>query len=119
MKFAQSITIHPYFKVNEGQLGAFLSKLPEFSEITSGEAGCLYYNFTVNGDVVFCREAYENAEAVLKHLANVGEPLGKALALAEVIRIEVHGPADELEKLKEPMASLNPEWFVFETGIDR
>jgi hypothetical protein len=32
--------------------------------------------------------------------------------MAELIRIEVHGPAAELEKLKAPLAHLNPTWFV-------
>ena len=119
MKFAQSISIHPYFKAKEGQLDAFVAKLPEFCELTSKEAGCHFYNFTINGDVIFCREAYQNAEAVVEHLGNVGEALGKALELVDILRVEVHGPAEELEKLKEPMADLKPEWFVLDAAVDR
>jgi hypothetical protein len=32
--------------------------------------------------------------------------------MAELVRIEVHGPAAELDKLKVPLAELNPTWFV-------
>jgi len=28
--------------------------------------------------------------------------------------VEVHGPAAELEKLREPLAELKPSWFVVE-----
>ena len=37
--------------------------------------------------------------------------LAQALAMADLIRIEVHGPAAELAKLKEPLAHLKPAWF--------
>jgi hypothetical protein len=38
-----------------------------------------------------------------------------ALKMAELIRVEVHGPAAELEKLKGPLAHLNPSWFALAT----
>jgi hypothetical protein len=30
--------------------------------------------------------------------------------------LEVHGPAAELEKLKKPLAHLNPSWFTLEAA---
>lgn len=86
--------------------------LPEFLAKTRDETGNLFYEFTINGDEVFCREAYVNAEALLEHLENVGSMLAAALKMADLIRVEVHGPAAQLEKLKEPLAHLNPTWFV-------
>jgi quinol monooxygenase YgiN len=85
--------------------------LPEFAAKTRNETGNLFYEFTINGDEVFCREAYVNAEALLAHLDNVSAMLAQALTMAELVRIEVHGPAAELDKLKEPLAELNPTWF--------
>jgi hypothetical protein len=41
------------------------------------------------------------------------------LKVADLIRIEVHGPAEELEKLKAPMAHLNPAWFTLEANLSR
>jgi len=73
-----------------------------------------FYGFTVNGDEVFCREAYESAEGVLAHLDNVGALLAEMLTIADLTRVEVHGPAAELEKLKKPLAHLNPSWFTLE-----
>ena len=40
------------------------------------------------------------------------------LKLADLVRIEVHGPENELEKLKSPLAHLNPAWFTLETSVE-
>ncbi len=85
--------------------------LPEFAAKTRNETDNLFYEFTINGDEVFCREGYVNAEALLAHLDNVSAMLAQALTMAELVRIEVHGPAAELDKLQEPLAHLKPAWF--------
>ena len=109
---ANFVTLHPYFKAHTGKLEAFKGGLAAFRERTATEEKNLFYDFTINGDEVFCREGYDGAEALLAHLENVGPLLGEALKLADLIRLEVHGPAAELEKLREPLAHLNPQWFV-------
>ena len=106
------VSLHPYFKVPPDKLAMLKDVLPEFAAKTRAETQNLFYEFTINGDEVFCREGYVNAEALLEHLGNVKAMLKVALTMAELIRIEVHGPAAELEKLKEPLAHLNPAWFV-------
>ena len=106
------VSLHPYFKVHPGKLEAIKAGLPAFVEKTASEEKNLFYEFTVNGDEVFCREGYADAAALLAHLENVGALLAEALKIADLIRVEVHGPAAELEKLKEPLAHLSPAWFV-------
>jgi quinol monooxygenase YgiN len=106
------VTLHPYFKVHPGKLDAFKAGFPAFVEKTASEEKNLFYEFTVNGDEVFCREGYADAEGLLAHLENVGALLAEALKIADLIRVEVHGPAAELEKLKEPLAHLKPAWFA-------
>ena len=106
------VSLHPYFKVPPDKLQMLKDVLPEFVAKTRDETGNLFYEFTISGDEVFCREGYVNAEALLEHLGNVKAMLEAALQIAELIRIEVHGPAAELEKLKGPLAHLNPAWFV-------
>jgi quinol monooxygenase YgiN len=106
------VSLHPYFKVPLDKLDFLKGILPEFHAKTRGETGNLFYEFTINGDEVFCREGYANAEALLEHLDNVGEMLAAALQFATLTRLEVHGPAAQLEKLKAPLAHLNPIWFV-------
>ena len=79
----------------------------------------MHYAFSFSGNTAHCREGYVNAGAVLTHLQNVGELLGEALQIAKNVRLEVHAPASEVEKLREPMSSLNPQFFMLEEGIRR
>jgi quinol monooxygenase YgiN len=116
---AKVVSIHPYFRVKPGQLAAAKAKLSEFIAMTAQEPGHLYYDFTIREDVIFCREAYAGADGLLQHLDNVGKTLEEFLKLAEVIRLEVHGATAELDKLKAPLAGLNPEWFTYECGVVR
>jgi quinol monooxygenase YgiN len=106
------VTLHPYFKVHSGQLDAFKAGFAAFVEKTAKEEKNLFYGFTVNGDEVFCREGYTDADGLLVHLENIDALFAKALKIADLTRLEVHGPASELDKLKEPLAHLNPAWFV-------
>jgi quinol monooxygenase YgiN len=106
------VSLHPYFKVHSGKLEAFKSGFAAFVEKTAKEEKNLFYEFTVNSDEVFCREGYADAEGLLAHLENIGALLAEALKIADLIRLEVHGPSAELEKLKEPLVHLNPAWFV-------
>jgi quinol monooxygenase YgiN len=108
------VSLHPYFKVHPGKLEAFKQSLPAFIAKTKDEQKNLYYGFTTNGDEVFCREAYTDADGILAHLDNVGAMLAEAMKIADLTRIELHGPASELDKLREPLAHLNPVWFVAE-----
>ena len=119
MTHSTVVSLHPYFKAHAGKLPEIKAALPAFVEKTKGEAKNLYYGFTVNGDEIFCREGYTDAEGVLAHLENVGPQLAALLKIADLIRIEIHGPASELEKLKGPLAQLNPAWFACECGVEK
>jgi hypothetical protein len=39
------------------------------------------------------------------------------LTMADLARVEVHGPAAELDKLTKPLAHLDPKWFVVEAAL--
>ena len=106
------VSLHPYFKVHPGKLEEFKATLPVFIEKTRNEEKNLFYGFTINGDEVFCREGYTDAAGIVAHLDNVGALLGEAFKIADLIRLELHGPAAELDKLRKPLADLNPAWFV-------
>ena len=111
------VTIHPYFKVHAGQMAVAEALLPRFVARTQSEPACLFYEFTLNGDEVFCREGYVGAAGVLAHLENVGTILDEMLKCSELIRLEFHGPAAELDQLRGPMAALKPSWFVLKCGV--
>jgi len=113
------VSLHPYFKVHPGKMDAIKAMLPRFVDKTANEKAMLFYDFTMNGDELFCREAYENAEGLLAHLENVGALLAEAMKMADLTRIEVHGSAAELEKLKKPLAHLNPAWFTLQHALEK
>ncbi len=112
-------SIAPYFKVHDGQLSAFRALCQQYVEKTSAETGSLNYGFALDGDEVHCREGYADAEALLAHVENVGALIAQALEISELARLEVHGPEEELQKLREPLAGLNPRYFTLEYGIRR
>ena len=112
------VSIHPYFKAHPGKLEEIKALLPEFVKKSATEEKILQYDFTLHGEEIFCRESYQDAAGVLAHLSNVGDLLNKMLTMADLIRLELHGPAEELEALREPLASLHPAWFALECGMD-
>lgn len=112
-------TLVPYFKVADGELENFRRLCQELVAKTRSEPKCLFYGFSFNGELVHCREGYEDAEGILEHLENVASPLEEILKICEIVRLEVHGAEEELAKLKQPLAHLNPQFFVLEYGFRR
>jgi len=112
-------TVVPYFKIHEGQLAAFREGCIEFVAKTRTEPKCMFYGFSFDGDEAHCREGYEDADALLYHLDNVGALLKEALKISDIIRLEVHAPASELERLREPLSGLNPQFFSLDMGFRR
>jgi quinol monooxygenase YgiN len=110
-------TIVPYFDVHE--MEAFKALCVRFIEKTSNEPKCLYYGFSFSENQAHCREGYEDAAGVLAHLENIGPLFEEALKLADLTRLEIHGPEDEVSQLREPLAELNPQYFVLEYGFRR
>lgn len=116
---ANLVTIHPYFKVHAGKEAQADAVMEKFVATTTGEPACLFYEFTVLGDEVFCREGYVGAEGVLHHLDNIGAVLAEMLTVSDLSRLEFHGSAEEIDKLREPLAHLNASLFVLKRGIAR
>ncbi len=113
------VSICPWFKVHPGKMAEFKALLPRFIAQTSSETGCLNYDFTFNGDVVHCRESYLGAAGALTHIQSVGALIGEALKLSELQRLEIHGAAAELAKMKEPLKDLPVQWFTLECALER
>lgn len=112
-------TLVPYFKIADGQLAAFKAIGERFVAKTRTETGCVHYAFSFAGQEAHCREGYDDAAGMLAHLENVGALLQEVLKISEITRLEVHGPAAELAKLREPLAGLNPKFFELAAGIRR
>lgn len=110
-------TLVPYFEVAEGRMDEFRALGPRFVARTRQEPGCAHYAFSYQAPFAHCREGYIDGEAVLAHLSNVGDILNEALTMARIIRLEVHGPAAELDRLRGPLAALNPTYYTLADGF--
>ena len=86
---------------------------------TRSKSSCIHYVFSFSGNIAHCREGYDDAAAVLAHLENVGDLVEQVLKIAKILKLEVHAPASEIEKLREPMSSLSPQLFELAEGIRR
>ena len=115
----QCCTIVPYFQVAEGKIEAFEQLCEQFVEQTKNESKCLYYGFSFNGNLVHCREGYQDAEGLLIHLENIGSLFEEALKISEITRLEIHGSETELAKLREPLSKLKPQFFTLKYGFRR
>lgn len=114
------VTLHPYFTVHPGKMPEFQAGMRAMVEQTRSEEKNLFYEFTVRGEnEVFCREGYVDAAGLLAHLGNVQTLLKEAMTVADLSRLEVHGPAGELDQLRAALADFQPSWFVTGCGVVR
>ena len=113
------VTVHPYFVFKEAEMNNVRSYLEKFVELTKSEKDCLYYGFTICGNKLHCREGYAGGDGVLAHLNNVGALLQEVLdsGMLELTDLQIHGPEEELAKLREPLADFNPNYWLLEYGF--
>jgi quinol monooxygenase YgiN len=112
-------TLVPYFKIHPGKVQEFRALVERFVAATKEEPACLYYGYSFDGDTAHCREGYRDAEGLLAHAKNVGPLLEELVKIADVVRFEVHGPEEELAKLRGPFADLKLQYFRLEYGFRR
>lgn len=112
-------TVVPYFKVHSGKLPEFKAVCERLVAKANTEPKCLYYGFSFNGDEAHCREGYADAEGVLFHFENVSALREESRQFAEVTRFEIHGPEQELAKLRDALASVRVQFFTLEYGFRR
>ena len=85
-------------------------------ELTRGEEATLQYDWYFSEDETKCvvRETYANSEAVLAHMANMGDLIGQIAELGGGLEVEAFGaPSAEL---LEAAASLGPTVYRFFQG---
>lgn len=112
-------TLVPYFTVQDGKLDEFKALGEKMVERTKSESDVVFYGYSFSGQRVHCREGYTSAAGILAHLENVDELLQQALKIASLDLLEVHGPASEVDALREPLKGLNPTFFTMEIGFRR
>jgi quinol monooxygenase YgiN len=115
-----SCTVDAYFTVKPGQQEAFEQLADRFVEKTRNESGIRYYGWSFNSDEAHCRQGYQSAEGFLEHANNVMDLFQEALTISDCTRLAIHGPDDELAKLRVPMADIGLlEYFGLRDGFRR
>jgi len=110
-----TLSVMVYWKVIDRV--SFLKGCDTFSELTKREQGVKYYGFTFSeADEAVCKEGYDSAASFLSHLENVQNPLQAALKVANITKIEVHGPKGELENLRVPLADFPVTYWPYVGG---
>ena len=96
------VSIHPHFTIKDGKMDQCIALLEEILLLTkSKEPDFLFFNITkCCSDKAQVREAYRDVPAALFHLKNMGHMIPKLFEVAD-INVQVHGPAKEIEPLKE------------------
>jgi quinol monooxygenase YgiN len=85
-------------------------------KVTSEDPGVPQYDWFFSQDETTCvvRETYAGSEAVLAHVAMVGEALGTLIELGGGVEIEVFGsPSDEL---LEAISAMQPRVYSYFQG---
>lgn len=85
-------------------------------ELTSGDPGVSQYDWFFNEDETVCvvRETYADSDAVLAHVAQLGDVLGNLVEVAGGCELEVYGnPSTEL---REATSDLSPSIFRYLQG---
>eukprot|EP00798_Chlamydomonas_sp_ICE-L_P011225 gene11225-18853_t len=78
------------------------------------QQNCFNYNFTISADKqqVICRESYMGAKGLMAHIKNVDTCLGMMSEKSDLMKVEIHGPQEELDQMEGLIKELNAEVWV-------
>ena len=113
------IQVTARFTIHPGGYERFVAIADEMIAIVGAQdTGTLQYDwfFSASGDECVVRETYVDSEAVLEHIAHVGDRLGAMLEVAD-LELEVYG--DPSPELAEAAAALAPSVYSFHGGLAR
>ena len=100
------------FRIRDGRLDEFKDLADQCISVTrEKDAGTLQYDwfFSPDGDECVLRERYRDSTAILEHAANLGDLMGRFMAISDP-DVEIYGaPTDEL---LEAIAVLEPRVYA-------
>jgi hypothetical protein len=100
------------------------SNLDEFKQVAAdlletarGESGTTQYDWFFNADQTQCvvRESFATSADVLVHMGNAGGRLGRLVALAGGLRLELYG--DPSPELRSALMAFDPPIYAFAQGM--
>jgi quinol monooxygenase YgiN len=112
-------SVDAYFTVKPEKKEAFNDVVDRFVTETKKESGIRYYGWSAREDEIHCRQGYLNADGFLEHAANVRHIFEEAMTISDCTRLAIHGPEEELEKLKGPMEGIPLQYFSLTSSFRR
>jgi len=103
----EQLQVTARLRIHDGKLDAFEELAARcMDSVRTKDSGTLQYDWFFNDDRTECvvRETYRDSDAVLEHVANLGDTLGELLAVCD-LDLEVFGtPTDELVEATKGLA---------------
>jgi len=100
------------FELREDRREDFKTLCEQFCARVDEEPKCISHRFSYNGEQVHYHVAAKDAFGVLAHVVDMGDVLGEALETVALQRLEIHGPRDQLDELRDPLAAFDPDFYT-------
>eukprot|EP00189_Rhodosorus_marinus_P009773 CAMPEP_0184741212 /NCGR_PEP_ID=MMETSP0315-20130426/4272_1 /TAXON_ID=101924 /ORGANISM="Rhodosorus marinus, Strain UTEX LB 2760" /LENGTH=122 /DNA_ID=CAMNT_0027211393 /DNA_START=342 /DNA_END=710 /DNA_ORIENTATION=+ len=114
------IMVDGYFRAKDGKETESDTKIPPLLEVGKQHPHLKSYTFARRADgLVHWSERAETAEAYLAHLETISGYIDEAYGIRDFERIEVAGPASEIEKLKTNKYLNGAVFYETEDGWNR
>lgn len=113
----EELQVNARFKIKPGKMDEFKKLAHSCVEnVKQKDKGTLQYDWFYNESLSewYVRERYTNSEAVLEHVANLGDLFGRLLELADVSFGIFGNPSREL---KDAIESFNVTYYEFSEGL--
>lgn len=111
-RISQFVTVHAYFRIAPSHRETVGRLIGELELRATENLEVLFHEASFCSDDLALRFAFPSAEPLLDHLAGTSEWFERLLTGTELLRIEVHGPEQELALLRGPLGVFMPEWYV-------
>lgn len=117
-KADESLTMITYYNVQD--MDTFANLTVEIAEAKKADDAVLSCSFSFNANQVVCVENFESAEKAKTHLENYADLAKRALETAEIEKVDVMGPEDQLEQLRESFNDVNVMfWAMADTAFKK
>jgi len=113
----KDIQVNARLKINPGKMEEFKKVANSCVEmVKQKDKGTIQYDWFYNHSTSECivRERYVDSDAVLEHMANVGELLGGLVKLS-TISLDLYG--DPSENLKNALEGFDVTYYDFGVGL--
>lgn len=113
----KKITLCAKFHIHDGKEAEFKETIPQLiAKVKANEPGAEAYNWYFNSEGNICHvvETYSDSDAVMAHMGNVGELLGKLMAISDLSG-DIYGSLSE--ELQAAMGTLPVNQFNFYQGL--